>query len=95
MSPQRKLYAAAAGIDSLLFALAFAVAPISCDSGLSIYFWSGVLALCAMAVLPFIVLTGGSRLARFGWGACFVLLGAAVWLVGLFAANVRLLCRLI
>jgi len=87
-------FACVAGISAALFALAFVIAPKSCDGGLEIYFWSGVAAVFVMLALPFAVRTGGSLLACFGWGLGFAFVGAAVWLAGLFAANFRILCRL-
>jgi hypothetical protein len=74
--------------------LAFVLAPHSCDGGFDVYFWSGVGLLAAMLALPFVVRTGGSLLACLGWGVALVLLCATVWLVGLFAANVRIICHL-
>jgi len=35
-----------------------------------------------------------SRFACAAWAFAFVVLGAGVWFAGLFAANVRIMCRL-
>ncbi len=83
-----------AGLDAGLLALAFMVAPHSCEGGLEIYLWSGIAVVVAMLALPFVVRTGGPLLACVGWSLGFALLGAALWLAGLFAANVRIICRL-
>lgn len=92
MQRSKRLFGAA-GVSVALFALAFVVAPWSCAGGVETYGWSGIAALGAMLALPFVACTGDSLLARAGLG--FALLAAVVWLAGLFAANVRILCRLI
>ena len=94
MSRLVAMLATVAGICCALFALAFAMAPRSCNGGLEIYFWSGVVALCAMLVLPFAFRIGASLLVRSAWTLGLVILGAGTWLGGLFAANVRFLCGL-
>ena len=88
------MFASGAGICAALFALAFAMAPNSCHGGLEIYFWSGVIGLCAMLALPFAFRAGAALLVRFAWSLGLVILGAATWLGGLFVANVRFLCGL-
>ena len=84
----------AALIGLVVFALAFIVAPHACEGGLDVYFWSGVAALAALLALPFVTHMSGSLLASFGWAAGFLFLGFGVWLGGLVAANVRIICRL-
>ena len=78
-----------------LFAFAFVAAPSSCEWGLTAYFNCGVVVIVGLMVLPFVFsrrLPPWPRcLLAFGLGA----LGAAVWLGGLFAANLRIICRLI
>ena len=49
----------------------------------------GKLAIVRAILITLLVRTGGSPLASFGWSVAFVLFGAAMWLAGLFAANVR------
>jgi hypothetical protein len=85
----------ATAIAALLFASAFVVAPRSCEGGLSFYFWLGVLALLAFLVLPFVTHVRSSLVFRSACAAGLVLAGVAVWFAGLFAANVRIICRLI
>ena len=83
-----------AGISLAVFALAVFVAPRACDGGLELYFWSGVGALVVLAALPFAVRMSASRFARVAWAFGFVVFGTGVWFAGLFAANVRIMCRL-
>ena len=94
MSRVGNALAIAGGLCAGVFALAFVAAPRSCEWGLSLYVWSGGIALLLLAVIPFLGAMGGSLRKRFAWSAAFVLSGAGVWLAGLFAANVRILCRL-
>ena len=86
------LLAAALGVA--VIALAFIAAPHACDGGLALYFWGGIIALAAWVALPFVVPIGATWLARSGWSVALLLLGTVVWLTGLFAANVRIICRL-
>ena len=77
-----------------LFASAFVAAPYSCEGGLAAYFWSGVACLAVVVVLPFVL----DRAIAFGrrviWASALAALTVAAWFAGLFAANVRILCRL-
>jgi len=84
----------AGSIGVIIFALAFAVAPHACEGGLGVYFWCGVAALVALLVVPFVTHMSGSLLASLGWAVGFLVLGFGVWLGGLVAANVRIICRL-
>jgi len=81
-------------ICAAMFALAFAVAPKSCEGGLEIYFWSGVAAIVVLFIVPVAMRGDLSGLKRAAFGIGFSALGAATWMGGLFAANVRLICRL-
>jgi hypothetical protein len=81
-------------IAASVFALAFAVASRACEGGLDLYFWSGVAALAILVTLPFLMHFGGSLLGSLGWAFGLLLFGIGVWLAGLFAANVRIICRL-
>ena len=47
-----------------------------------------------LAALPFLFRTGKSLSVRIASALGLVILGATVWTVGLFAANVQILCRL-
>ncbi len=86
--------AIAGAVCAVVFAVAFVAAPRSCEGGLSLYVWSGGAALVALAALPFLMSLGASPLYRLAWSAGFVVSGACVWVAGLFAANVRIICRL-
>ena len=83
------------GICLALFGMAFVAAPSACDGGLEVYFWSGIGALVVLLALPFAFRSNGSAIASTLWGIGFALCGALGWVGGLFAANVRFVCRLI
>jgi hypothetical protein len=92
MKPRSIAFTAA--VCLALFAFAFVVAPRSCEGGLSAYVLTGVAAVGALLAVPFVSqpdLPWGSRLPR---GLMLALLGSAVWTAGLFAADVRIVCRL-
>ncbi len=94
MQRPRLFFGAAAIVGACLLVLAFLAAPRSCEGGLEVYFWAGVVALVALAALPFAARAGASAPGRVAWSAAFVAFGVGVWLAGLFAANVRIMCRL-
>jgi hypothetical protein len=94
MTPIAKRFTFVGGISAALFLSAFAVAPKACEGGLEVYFWAGVAGLVALLALPLVVRTGSSLLGSLAWSSAFVLFGAAVWVAGLSAANVRIICRL-
>jgi hypothetical protein len=96
MAPELKprSIAFAAAVCLGLFALAFAIAPRSCEGGLSAYVVTGLAAVGALFAVPFVSQPGlplGVRLPR---GLALGLLGSGVWAVGLFAADVRIVCQL-
>ena len=79
---------------TLLLALAFVAAPQSCEWGLSVYTWAGVVAILGSAVLP-LAERGEMTTVRRSLNALGLLAGTlAVWTGGLFAADVRIMCRL-
>jgi len=84
----------ALSIGAAVFALAFVVAPRACEGGLEVYGWAGVVGVVVLAAVPAVVRAGRSLLGRVGWTAGFILFGGAVWVAGLFTANVRIICRL-
>ncbi|MFO1403935.1 MAG: hypothetical protein U1E96_05095 [Azonexus sp.] len=94
MSPKRTLLALAAGIGLANVVLAFLVEPYSCEGGLTLYFWVGVVSILVLVVLPFLLLRGLPGLRRLAWSGLLGGCGAAVWVVGLIVANVRVFCRL-
>lgn len=84
----------AAAVGAGVLALAFVAAPSSCDGGLTFYFLSGIAAVIVLFALPFVSFTGKAMAVRFGWSLGFGAFGVAVWIAGLFLANVRIMCRL-
>jgi hypothetical protein len=81
-------------VAMLLFASAFATAPRSCEGGLEVYFWLGILAVMTLLVVPFVAHLGRTLVLRSVWAMALGLAGVSIWVAGLFAANVRILCRL-
>jgi hypothetical protein len=85
---------AAAAVLLLLVSVAFWIAPRTCEGGFEIYLLCGVAALIVVAALPFILRSGNSLPVRAASAVGFVVVGTVAWVVGLFAANVNILCRL-
>lgn len=77
-----------------LFAIAFLVAPHSCQGGLTAYFWLGVVVTTALLVIPLALERNLPILKRAFASFGLVVLGAAVWVAGVFAANISIVCRL-
>jgi hypothetical protein len=77
-----------------MFVFAFIAAPKSCEWGLNAYALSGVVCMLLLLAIPFAFRAGESGAARIGLGVALAAAGAIVWVVGLFAANVRIMCRL-
>lgn len=80
--------------SAALLGLAFVAAPHSCAWGLATYFWAGVALILGNAVTTFVLLRDRTTVRRVALAGLAALVGAAVWLAGLFAANFQLLCRL-
>jgi hypothetical protein len=95
MHRRRRTLVAGAAVCAALFACAFVAAPNSCQWGLDAYFWTGVACLVALFALPFALRACASIAGRAGFGIGLVALGIGVWLAGLFAANVRIICTLL
>ena len=89
-----KLVRVAAPVWLLLFAFAFVAAPKSCEWGLSAYTWTGLGCLIGLGAAPFLLRTELTDWRRMLTAAGLVVATALVWLGGLFAANVRIMCRL-
>ena len=86
---------AASAVAVAMFASAFwAASREKCEGQIEFYFWVGVGALIVLLVLPLAVRSAASIAVRLGGAVIFVVLGVGVWIAGLAAANVRLLCRL-
>ena len=90
----RPVLRAAAASCVVLFALAFVAAPYSCEGGLTAYFWSGVACMVAMFTLPFWLDRAASIERRIVWAFSLAGVVLLTWIGGLFAANVRIMCRL-
>jgi hypothetical protein len=94
MDRRRVAWIAGAAACCGLFAFAFVAAPASCEWGLEAYAGAGLACVVALAVLPFALRAGPTVAARAGLAALLVAAVAAACFAGLFAANVRILCRL-
>jgi len=81
-------------LSLVLFGAAFVAAPKSCEGGIEAYLLAGVVALVALFAWPFVAIADRSLTVRSSFGLMFVVLGCAVWFGGLFAANVRIICKL-
>ena len=94
MTRPRIALIAVAFIAAAIIAVAFWIAPTACSGGLEIYSQCGVVAAIALIALPFALKISDSLLIRALAALGFVVLGFAVWIAGLFVANVQILCRL-
>lgn len=83
-----------AAVYVALFVFAFIAAPHSCEWGLTAYFWLGVLAMIAVFAAPIALWTERAVFSRVLIGSGFAALCVGVWIAGMAAANVRILCRL-
>jgi hypothetical protein len=93
--PRRTLALIAGGVlCAALLVLAFVAAPKSCEWGLAAYWWSGVACVLVLFALPFALRAAPSMRGRIGLALAFAVAGCGAWVAGLFAANVRILCRL-
>jgi len=84
----------AGSICVVLFAFSFVAGPKSCEWGLTAYFWTGIAALVALFAVPMVLRTDRTMLMRSAFGLAFAVGGLAVWIAGLAAGNVRIMCRL-
>lgn len=94
MTRQTRLFVFVAALCVALFAFAFVAAPQSCEWGLPAYFWAGVGAVFAFLAAPFVLPAERSVLTRVSLAIGFGAFGCGVWIAGLYAANVRIICRL-
>jgi hypothetical protein len=81
-------------VYAALFAFAFAAAPSSCEWGLGAYVWAGIASVAVLTALPFALRLDASAAKRMAIGLALAVGGLAIWIAGLFTANVRILCRL-
>ena len=90
----RPALALATGLCAVLPGIAFVAAPHACEWGLTVYAWSGLAAIIALATIPAWLLCGLGTwkviLATLGFGA----LGIVVVLGSLVAADMQVICRL-
>jgi len=73
---------------------ALAAAPRSCEGGLEGYLLAGLIGVPAMFAAPMFLRRDRSVPRRLPSAALFAAIGLAVWIAGLFGANVRFICRL-
>ncbi|MBP8307697.1 MAG: hypothetical protein KAY46_10560 [Burkholderiaceae bacterium] len=94
MNPWFVPLAVASTLCVALFGFAFLAAPRSCEWGLEAYCWAGgavVVVLLAVSVAaPVSLLLWQRVLLALGLAGA----GVLVWLAGLFASNMRIICRL-
>lgn len=93
-APKPSVFPYAAGIGGGLFVFAFVAAPYSCAWGLNAYFAAGLVAMIALFFVPVRMLRDAALAKRMLLGLGLAAAGLAIWIAGLFAANVQLLCRL-
>lgn len=84
----------ALAICGAVFAFAFVAAPHACAWGLTAYFLLGAAALIALFAAPLALQRDRPPLKRVMKGFALFAVGFAVWVGGIFAANMQLLCRL-
>lgn len=94
MSKLKLALVLAAGLCAALLAIAFIASPHSCEWGLTVYSWTGVAIILALAAIPACLLRslGPWKLAfaTLGFGA----LGVGAWVASLVAADMQIICRL-
>ena len=95
MASRTRVCVVGAGIGAGLLLFAFVAAPHSCDWGLDAYVAVGAASIGALIVLPYVLRMEAPPGQRALLALAFVAAGGGVWLLGLIAANVRIVCRLI
>ena len=94
MNPWIMPLLAASAVGVALFGFAFVASPYDCEWGFDAYFWVGAGALVVLLALPVLVQTTllpwQRLLLSLGLGGA----GVLVWIAGLFASNMRIICRL-
>lgn len=84
-----------AAICAGLFGFAFVAAPNACDWGLVAYCCSGAAVILALLAAPFVLQRKRSWWKRVGLAIGLGIIGVGVWVAGMVAANIRIICRLI
>lgn len=90
----RRFAAGALSCWALLLALAFVAAPHACEWGLSAYTWTGLACVVGLGAVPFFTRSEITTARRSLLGLGLAVGTVLVWLGGLFAADVRIMCRL-
>ena len=75
-------------------ATAFVNAPDSCEGGLLTYTAVGGFSCVALAAVPLLLGRRLPLLRRTALSVGLALMGAGVWVVGLLASGMRVICRL-
>jgi len=91
---RRVLVTSAIALCTALLGFAFVAAPRSCEWGLAAYTGAGLVVLVTLGALPFFAARASTLLSRFGQSALLSCIGLGAWFGGLFAANVKIVCRL-
>jgi len=94
VSPKVLTHAVGAALCAAMVVSALVAAPRSCEGGLEAYLLAGLIGVPGMFAVPMFLRSDQSMLRRLAGAALFAAIGGAVWLAGLFGANVRILCRL-
>ena len=94
MSRASQTFWIAGAICAAMFGFSFVAGPKSCEWGLAAYFWVGVAALIALFAVPLVVRTDRTLAMRLAFGIGLTAAGFAIWIGGLEAGNVRIMCRL-
>lgn len=94
MTSLGRAWATCLAVCAALFGFAFLAAPASCEWGLEAYTVAGLASIVALFGTPLLLRARSSSAASALIGLGFAASGIAVWLAGLFMANVRIICRL-
>jgi hypothetical protein len=94
VSPKGLTQAVGAVLCAAIVVCALAAAPRSCEGGFEAYLLAGLIGIPGMFAVPMFLRSDRSMLRRLAWGALFAAIGLAVWIAGLFGANIRFICRL-
>ena len=84
----------AAVLCGAMFAAAFVAAPWSCEWGLTVYTILGIAVTASLLIMPFVLHAGASVIGRFGRSLGWATASCGVWLLGMFVANVRIICKM-
>ena len=71
------------------------LAPKSCEGGLDVYFWIGIISIVALAVVPYVMREHSTSRQRLLQAVGGVVATLAVWIAVFALAPFRIMCRLI